>query len=128
MVSVILWFVKAYIATICQYKKRRCNMSILKSNDDSELIVQCDCGCDEGLRLKVEKDDDFDRYATMTYISGHWYKEQEGCLNRLTEKLKKIIAIIRNKDFYYSEVIMSKEDFQEFKNYISGVDCNERTM
>ena len=31
-------------------------MSVLKTNNDKELIVICDCGCEDGLHIKVEKD------------------------------------------------------------------------
>ena len=27
-------------------------MSVLKTNDDKELIVTCDCGCEDGLHIK----------------------------------------------------------------------------
>lgn len=36
-------------------------------------------------------------------------------------KLKKIWAILRNKDFYYSEISMSREDFETFKEYINEI-------
>ncbi len=35
--------------------------------------------------------------------------------------MKKIWAIIRNRDFYYSEVIMRRSDFTDFKNYINDI-------
>ena len=37
----------------------------------------------------------------------------------LTEQERKLWNIIRNKDFYYSEVVMSKEDFEEYKKWIN---------
>ena len=37
----------------------------------------------------------------------------------LKEKMKKIWSIIRNKDHYYLDIVMSKEDFQEFKEWIN---------
>lgn len=36
-------------------------------------------------------------------------------------KTLKIIAVIFNKDFYYSEIIMSKYDFEDFKKFINNV-------
>ena len=54
----------------------------------------------------------------MTYTNGNFYNEQgSGWRN----KLKKIWAIIRNKDFYYSDVIMKKDEFIEFKDYINSI-------
>ena len=51
----------------------------------------------------------------MTYISGYWYKEQAG----FAKKLKKIWAIIRNKDFYYSEIILDKKEWEEYKKWVN---------
>lgn len=94
-------------------------MATLKSNDNKEMIIMSDCGCDEGIRVKIEEA--FGEYCYQTYISGNWYKEQVGLL----DKLKKIWAIIRNKDFYYSDIVMSKEDFQEYKKWINSVEVRE---
>lgn len=88
-------------------------MATLKSKDNKEIIITCDCNCDEGIRVKI--DESYGDYCYLTYISGNWYKEQ----NVLSKKLKKIWNIIRNKDFYYSEVVMSKEDFEEYKKWIN---------
>lgn len=88
-------------------------MATLKSKDNKEMILTCDYGCDEGIRVKI--DTSYGDYCYLTYISGNWNKEQGGLL----AKLKNIWKIIRNKDFYYSEVIMSKEDFEEYKNWIN---------
>lgn len=92
-------------------------MATLKSKDDKGMVVECKCGCDEGIRIKIEKEEDY--YAVLTYVSGHFYTEQDGFLKRFALKLKKIIAIIRNKDFYYSEVIISEDDFEEFKEFVN---------
>ena len=88
-------------------------MATLKSNDNKEMIITCNCGCDEGIRVKI--DESFGDYCYQTYISGNYYKEQSGLL----DKLKKIWNIIRNKDFYYSEVVMNKEDFEDYKKWIN---------
>ena len=87
-------------------------MAVLKASDNSEMIISCKCGCDDGLRIKIEKDEE--DYCFMTYLSGNWYKEQAGFI----KKLKKIWAIIRNKDFYYSEIILNKKDWEEYKKWI----------
>ena len=95
-------------------------MAVLKNKDGSELIVDCCCGCDDGIRFKIDKDD-FDYYCFMTYTNGNFYKEQyDGVFNAFCKKLKKIWAIIMNKDYYYAEVVMTKDDFNEFRNYINS--------
>ncbi len=89
-------------------------MAVLKSKDENEMIISCKCGCDDGLRLKVEKDLD-GTYYYQTYLSGNWYREQAG----FTRKLKKIWEIIRNRDFYYSEIVMEQEDWEEYKKWVN---------
>ena len=42
-------------------------------------------------------------------------KEQAGFI----KKLKKIWIIIRNKDFYYSEIILNKKDWEEDKKWVN---------
>lgn len=96
-------------------------MAVLKNKDSTELLIDCNCGCDEGIRFKIDKED-FDCYCFMTYTNGSFYKEQNDSLWRVfCKKAKKIWAIIRNKDFYYSDIVMTKNEFDEFKEYINSI-------
>lgn len=95
-------------------------MSILLSDDKKELIANCQCGCDDGIHIKIKEDETF--FAFLTYTNGNFYSEQNGVFSTLCKKFKKICAIIRNKDYCYSEVIMTKEDFLKFKAYINSVE------
>lgn len=97
-------------------------MAVMKSKDGNNLFIDCNCGCDDGLRFRVDKMD-YDYYFIASYTNGNFYREQENkILKIIVKKLKKIWAIIRNKDFYYSEICMTKDDFIEFKNYINSID------
>lgn len=89
-------------------------MAVFKNFKDDELIVSCKCGCDEGIHFKIYNYEGGD-YAFLTYTNGNFYTQQRPFL----EKLKKIWAIIRNKDFYYSDVVLTKEDFKEFKEWVN---------
>ena len=42
-------------------------MAVLKASDNSEMIISCKCGCDDGLMIKIEKDEE--DYCFMTYLS-----------------------------------------------------------
>ena len=96
-------------------------MAVLKSKDGTELLIDCHCGCDNGIRFRIEKDLDY--YCFMSYTNGKFYTEQaEGMWRVFCKKLKKILAIIRNKDFYYTEMFMTKDEFDEFKEYINSVE------
>jgi hypothetical protein len=97
-------------------------MAVLKNKDGKELYIDCCCGCNEGIRFKIDKDD-WDYYCFMTYTNGSFYREQGDTLwYVLYKKLKKIWAIIRNKDFYYAEVTMTKAEFNEFREYITSIE------
>lgn len=93
-------------------------MAIFKTTDETELIVSCNCGCENGIHLRIDKDDE-KWYTIMTYTNGNFYRDQTNVFYTFKNKLKKIWAIIRNKDYYYSDVIMSKEEYQEFKSYLN---------
>lgn len=97
-------------------------MAVMRSKDGKNLVVDCNCGCGDGLRIRVDKDD-FDYYFLTTYISGNYYRDQgDKVWNVICRKMKKIWYIIRNKDFYYSDICMTKEDFKEFQAYIASID------
>lgn len=89
-------------------------MAVFKNFKDDELIISCKCGCDEGIHFKIENYEDGD-YAFLSYTNGNFYTQQRS----LFEKLKKIWAIISNKDFYYSDIVFTKEDFKEFKEWVN---------
>lgn len=96
-------------------------MAALKNKDGTELYIDCHCGCNEGIRFKVDKED-FDYYCFMTYTNGNFFKEQGDTFYYVAyKKLKKIWAIIRNKDHYYSDIVMTKDEFNEFREYINGI-------
>lgn len=97
-------------------------MAILMSKDKKELILSCDCGCDNGLHIRIDKDTS--KYLCyISYISGDYYRNQYKKIRYVVwEKIKKILAIVLNKDFCYSEVRMAKEDFKVFKEYINGIE------
>lgn len=101
-------------------------MSILKSQDGKELLVTCSCGCDSGVSIRVEQDcwdpsrPQDDTFVYHTILSGNWYKDQYQTIRAvLWNKMKKIWAVIRNKDYYYSEICMTRKDFETFREYIN---------
>lgn len=83
--------------------------------ENNELIITCHCGCDDSVHISVEDFPD-GSYAFMTYMNGNFYLEQK---QPFIEKIKKIWAIIRNKDYYYSDIVMTKEEFEQFKKWIN---------
>ena len=58
----------------------------------------------------------------MTYTNGKFFFEQEATFwGIFCKKIEKIWAIIRNKDYYYSDITMSGDEFEEFKEYINSI-------
>ena len=102
-------------------------MALMISDDKKELIVTCKCGCQDTIHIKVDDEDkEADYYAIQTYMNGNWYRDQDDRVLRcIGRKLKKIWAIIRNKDYYYSDVLMSREDFEKYKEYINQFQENK---
>ena len=97
-------------------------MSVMKSKDGRELMVDCSCGCNDGVRIKVNTEDK-DMYFLVTYTNGNFYRDQnESILGVIKKKLKKIYSILANKDYCYSEICMTKEDFLEFKEFVNNAD------
>ena len=95
-------------------------MAVLKSKDNKGILLDCCDGCDTGIRLRIEKDDIC--YCMMTYTNGSFYTEQGETVRKVIgKKLRKIWAIIRNKDFYYSDIMMTKDEFAEFKEYVNSI-------
>lgn len=70
-----------------------------------------------------------DTFCYCTYLNGNWYRDQGmTILDVIKLKLKKIWAIIRNKDFYYSDIRMTRKDFEVFREYIDDVDGRKQML
>ena len=96
-------------------------MAFMVNRDGSEAYLDCSCGCDSGIRFRVDKSDR-DYYCIVSYTNGAFYREQNDTIFRVIgRKLKKIWSIIRNEDFYYSEIILNKEEFDDFRKYIESL-------
>ena len=96
-------------------------MSVLKNKEGNELLLDCNCGCDNGIRFRIDKDD-HEWYCCMSYTNGNWYRDScQTFFHVLRKKLRKIWAIIRSKDYHYSELMLTKEEFETFCEYINEV-------
>ena len=90
-------------------------MAVLKNFKNDELIVSCKCGCNDGIHIKINKKEDETDRAFIAFTNGNFYREQG---SSFIKKLQKIWAIIANKDFYYSDIVMTEKDFKEFTNWV----------
>lgn len=96
-------------------------MKVMFNKEKTELTLLCNDGCDSGIHFIIDKDFE-DYYCIASVLNGAFYSEQGETIFRIIKKkIKKIIAVLFNKDFYYSEIIMSKDDFEDFKKFINNV-------
>ncbi len=96
-------------------------MSVLKNLDGKEMYVDCGCGCDKGVRFKVDTDE-FGLHWIMTYTNGKYYVEQSRNMwDAIRLKAQRIWAILRNKEYVYFDIFMNEKEFEEFKDYINSV-------
>ena len=94
-------------------------MSVFINDNKEELIVTCGCGCQDAVHIQIDHEDD-EWYAFMSYLNSNFYRDQnDGVLRSIGRKLKKIWKILMNKDYYYSDIRMTKSDFEVFKEYIN---------
>ena len=97
-------------------------MAILRSKDGKEILVNCTCGCDCGVLFKVDREDD-DYYCFMTYTNSRFYTEQgESMWYAFCKKVRRIWAILRNREYHYTDTFLTKAEFEEFREYINSID------
>ena len=87
------------------------------TKENKDLIVTCKCGCEEGFHISV--DQDADEFAIISCISGNYYREQYGVFGTLGRKLRHIWAVIRNREFICSEILLTKDEFEQYKDWIN---------
>ena len=96
-------------------------MSVFFTNDKKELILNCCCGCDSSIKFTVQPDSN-DDYVFISFLHSDFYTEQEKSFFRTTgKKLKKIKAILTNKDYNCNELVLKKDDFNAFVEYINNI-------
>ena len=96
----------------------------------NNFTVSCNCGCQEGMEFRFEKETDYitdheDKAVTEYYISlstSKWDADQEHGFERLKYVLRKIWTIVRGKDFYYSEIVLTSEQWKQFKDKVNEVE------
>lgn len=92
----------------------------VSKTDPNELIITCHCGCNNSFHIQiVANEDDSDEDAIIfygTYMSGNWYREQD---HPFLEKLKKIWKILRDKDYYYSEICFTRQEWKMYQKWIA---------
>lgn len=101
-------------------------MAVFKGVNEDGLIITCECGCGDMVKLEFEPDDYSNEIFFMTYYNANWGRDQAGAFDVFKEKMRKIWRIIRNKDHHYSDIRMNKTDFEVFKEYVNSAKIEPR--
>lgn len=98
-------------------------MAVMKSKNGNDLVVDCNCGCGNGIRISVDKDNVIDEYFLLSYITDNFNSASGDKIRYvILRKIKKIVSIIKNRDYLHSDVCMTKEEFEEFRDYINSIE------
>lgn len=90
---------------------------IVNGNNRDYSTMFCTCGCGNGIILKADHDKDIG--TSLQLVSNNFYS---GCNNRknsIGEKLKRIWYIITGKEYCYFDILIDKDELQEFKEFVA---------
>jgi len=91
----------------------------MKKSDKKEFTVACDCGC-VILRYHYWDDDTADIHFLEYYVSA-FYRDQYGFWDRVKKKLSLLWMILRGKEFRFHELVLNKEDIENFKKFVEAM-------
>lgn len=82
----------------------------------NEYVTFCKCGCRNGIVLKANREDDD---LSLQIVSDNFYIMQNKGKMSLKEKIKRIWYIIKGKEYCYFDILIDKNELQEFKEFVS---------
>ena len=95
-------------------------MAVLISEDKRDLIITCGCHCNNAFRIALE-DWDGVHAAYMTYVFGAHFREGWN----VGRRAKKIWKILKGEDYCYSDILMTKGDWEVFKSWVNSQNFDE---
>lgn len=94
---------------------------IFKGNDKHTkvVIVNCNCGCDEAIQIKklvydVKDDDEY----YLSILAGEFGSTQRGIFRTIGHRLKLAWKMLRGKEYLLTEIVMTKEELDEYKKVL----------
>ena len=101
-------------------------MAVLKNKDGTELLVDCNCGCDNGMRFRIDKEDidyDFNVVAALTIPYDVQLGDDGDCTDLLFVDPKKAI---KKNDTHCPEIrIFTKTKQEDFSSRARKYSYNE---
>ena len=78
---------------------------------ENEFVTFCNCGCGNGIVLKADNEDE---EVSLQIVSDTFYIMQDKGKISLREKIKRIWYIIIGKEYCYFDILIDKDELQEF--------------
>lgn len=95
--------------------------SVLSNKEGTDFAISCDCGCKNTIRIE-KIIDETGNLISIGFLTDNYYNKQQTIWSIIKEKVKKIKCILTNKDFYHFEIILTNDQFNEFREYIDRLD------
>lgn len=83
---------------------------------ENEFVTFCNCGCGSGIVLKADNEDE---EVSLQIVSDTFYIMQDKGKMPLREKIKRIWYIIIGKEYCYFDILIDKDELQEFKDFVA---------
>lgn len=83
---------------------------------NDEYVTFCKCGCRNGVVLKADNEDD---ELSLQLVSDNFYMTQNKGRMSFREKIKRIWYVITGKEYCYFDILIGKDELQEFKEFVS---------
>ena len=85
---------------------------------DKEILLKCTCGCSI-LALSRWEEDNFPPEYIISLYSITFGEKQNPIWHNIQDRLKMIWCAIRGKQFYFYDLIISKDQLEEFKKFVN---------
>lgn len=86
-------------------------------NDNLEMNVTCQCGCGILKFDKLDWDDKNNACMNIAFYSLSFYEKQAGIFNIMWNRIKNAAKMLLGKEFLLYEVIVSKEQIDQLKEF-----------
>ena len=87
-----------------------------------DINISCNCGCGDGFSFtfRIEDDDEIDWVYLSTFTSG-FYSMQCNLLTILKRRIRAAWFMLRGKEFYLHDIVLTKEQWNDFVNTVNEV-------
>ena len=92
---------------------------VLSDEERKSVVISCSCGCKNS--MVIEPVDDSSE-VSISFLADTFYAEQTTFVSRLVKKLKRIVAVIRGKEYSLFDIVVNADDFHRFREIINDID------